>query len=100
VGRSHRVPLSALGQDGRAVVRLDGEEVALFRVDGEVYAFRNTCPHQGNPLVEGEIAGGTLTCAYHLWRFDLETGACISGEAPAHRYPAAVRGETIVVDLG
>jgi nitrite reductase/ring-hydroxylating ferredoxin subunit len=93
------VPLSALGPDGRAVVRLDGEEVAIFRVDGAVYAFRNACPHEGNPLVEGEILGPTLTCAYHLWRFDLETGACISGEAPARRYPATLNGETIVVEL-
>jgi nitrite reductase/ring-hydroxylating ferredoxin subunit len=99
MGRTHRVPLSALGPDGRTVVSLDGEEVALFRVDGTVYAFRNACPHSGNPLVEGEIAGGTLTCAYHLWRFDLETGNCVWGEAPARRYPADVRGATILVDL-
>ena len=94
------MPLSALDREGRAVVTLEGEQVALFRVDGDVHAFRNACPHSGNPLVEGEIAGGTLTCVYHLWRFDLGTGACLSGEAPARRYPASVSGETIFVELG
>jgi nitrite reductase/ring-hydroxylating ferredoxin subunit len=93
------VPLSALGREGRAVVTLDGEPVALFRVGSAVHAFRNACPHSGNPLVEGEIAGGTLTCVYHLWRFDLETGACLAGEAPARRYPASVSGDSILVEV-
>jgi nitrite reductase/ring-hydroxylating ferredoxin subunit len=93
------VPLSALEPDGRALVTLDGEEVALFRVDGTVHAFANACPHSGNPLVDGEISGGTLTCVYHLWRFDLETGACLTGERPATRYPTRVTSNDVLVTL-
>jgi nitrite reductase/ring-hydroxylating ferredoxin subunit len=97
--RWHRVPLTALGESGRAVVDVDGREIALFKVDGSVYAFENACPHEGNPLVEGDVLGATLTCAYHLWRFDLETGACLSGEAPARRYPAELRDGEIWIAL-
>jgi nitrite reductase/ring-hydroxylating ferredoxin subunit len=100
VARWHRVPLSALRADGRAVVVADGREIALFRVDGDVHALENACPHAGNPLVEGQIADRTLTCAYHLWRFDLETGACVSGEVPARRYPAEIRAGEIWIDVG
>jgi nitrite reductase/ring-hydroxylating ferredoxin subunit len=99
VARAHRVPLSLLDPDGRAVVALDGGEVALFRVGGRIHAFANACPHSGNPLVEGEIAGDTLTCVYHLWRFDLETGACLAGDAPATRYPTMIEGSDVVVYL-
>jgi len=100
MARWHRVPLAALDGEGRAVVVLEGREIAIFRVGGAVYAFENACPHEGNPLVEGEIVGPTLTCAYHLWRFDLETGACLSGDEPARKYPAEVRGDTVWLELG
>jgi nitrite reductase/ring-hydroxylating ferredoxin subunit len=84
----HRVPLSVFGAGDRAVVALAGREIALFRVDGEIHAFENACPHEGNPLIDGEILGPTLTCVYHNWRFDLETGACLAGDDAARRYPA------------
>jgi nitrite reductase/ring-hydroxylating ferredoxin subunit len=99
VPRTHRVPLSVLGDGDRAVVAIDGHEVALFRVDGDVHAFANECPHSGNPLADGEVAGTTLTCVYHLWRFDLETGACLAGDAPATRYPTRVEEDHVLVDL-
>ncbi len=100
MGRWHRVPLSALDDGGRAVVTADGREIALFEIDGTVHALENACPHAGNPLAEGEVADGTLTCAYHLWRFDLATGACLRGEAPARRFPAERRGSEVWIDVG
>ena len=95
-----RVPLTDLDSEGRAVVLLDGVEIAVFVADGGVHAVSNTCPHEGNPLVEGDLLGRTLTCAYHSWKFDLETGACLFGEEPVRMYPAEVRdGEVwITVD--
>jgi nitrite reductase/ring-hydroxylating ferredoxin subunit len=94
-----RVPLTDLDADGRAVVELDGEEIAVFLTDGRVHAVANTCPHEGNPLVEGELLGPTLTCAYHSWKFDLETGACLFGEEPLRLYPAELREGAILIDL-
>ncbi len=99
MGRWHPVPLSALEDGGRAVVTADGREIALFEIDGTVHALENACPHAGNPLAEGEVAAGTLTCVYHLWRFDLETGACLSGDKPARTYPAQIRGDKVWVEL-
>jgi nitrite reductase/ring-hydroxylating ferredoxin subunit len=97
--RSHRVPLAALEDDGRAVVQIDGREIAVFRVGEAVYAVDNACPHEGNPLIQGDIAGDTLTCAYHLWRFDLATGACLSGDEPARCYATQVEGDEIRIEL-
>ncbi len=81
-------------------MKADDREIALFEVDGAVHALENACPHAGNPLVEGDVAGGMLTCVYHLWRFDLETGNCLSGEAPARRFAAEVRNDEIWIDVG
>jgi len=94
-----RVPLAALDADGRAVVEEDGHEIAVFLVEGKAHALANTCPHEGNPLVEGDLLGPTLTCAYHSWRFDLETGACLFGDEPARVYPAEIRDGEIWIGL-
>ena len=96
---AERVPLSAFGADGRAVVAVAGRDVAVFLVDGRPYAFANACPHEGNPLAFADVAGSTLTCPFHGWRFDLETGACLVGERPAERYEAEIRGDEVWVRM-
>ena len=92
-----RIPLSSLDRDGRAVVEVGGTDIAVFVVDGEAHAFANACPHEGNPLHEGDILGDTLTCAYHGWKFDLGTGACLVGEEPARVYRARIEDGEVVV---
>jgi nitrite reductase/ring-hydroxylating ferredoxin subunit len=92
-----RIPLTSLDPDGRAVVEVAGTEVAVFVVDGEAHAFANACPHEGNPLHEGEILGDTLTCAYHGWKFDLGTGACLFGNESAGIFKAEIQNGEVVV---
>jgi nitrite reductase/ring-hydroxylating ferredoxin subunit len=92
-----RIPLTSLDPGGRAVVEVAGTEVAVFVVDGEAHAFANACPHEGNPLHEGEILGDTLTCAYHGWKFDLGTGACLFGDEPAGIFKAEIQNGEVVV---
>jgi nitrite reductase/ring-hydroxylating ferredoxin subunit len=94
-----RLPVSALDPEGRALVEVEGREIAIFVVDGAVHAVDNECPHEGNPLVEGEVLGPTLTCAYHGWRFDLETGACLHGDEPVRRYAGELRDGEVWVAL-
>ncbi|EFC83420.1 Rieske 2Fe-2S domain-containing protein [Parafrankia sp. EUN1f] len=54
------------------------DEVLLIRVDGEIRAYDGACPHQSISLVEGELAGGVLTCSAHEWQFDARTGESIN----------------------
>lgn len=97
-GRWLRVPAELL-RDGRAVVERDGHSILLLRAGGEVHALANACPHEGNPLVEGEVLGDVLECAYHGWRFDLATGSCVLGTRAARRYEAELVGEEIRIRL-
>jgi len=92
-----RIPRSSLDRDGRAVVEVDGAEIAVFVVEGEAHAFANACPHEGNPLREGDILGDMLRCAYHGWMFDLHTGACLVGEESAQTYAAEIQGDEVVI---
>jgi nitrite reductase/ring-hydroxylating ferredoxin subunit len=92
------VPADVLA-GGRAVVEADGREILLLRVGGELYALDNACPHEGNPLVDGDVLGDQLECAYHAWRFDLRTGACLYGDEPARRYATEADGAVIRIRL-
>jgi nitrite reductase/ring-hydroxylating ferredoxin subunit len=87
------------GDSDRTVVDLEGHTIAVFRAEGRVYAIDAKCPHAGNPLIEGELVGTMLVCAFHGWRFDLETGACLLGEEPVRRYPAELRDGDVWIDV-
>ena len=61
--------------EGRGLcVRVAGIDVGLFRVGGAILAIENRCPHAGDPLSEGTLAGAIVTCRAHGWKFDLLTG--------------------------
>ncbi len=52
----------------------DNEQIVIFKTDSGYFAVENRCPHAGAFLDEGEVNGNILTCIWHGWRFDLETG--------------------------
>ena len=69
-------------------VTIDGPDgrryVALFRRKGRVFAYLNTCPHQGRSLnwAPDEFLFGedqNLVCAHHGACFDIESGECVDG---------------------
>ena len=57
--------------------------IAIARVDGRLYAFDDlcTCTDEPCPLSGGLLTGTTITCQCHGSRFDITTGAVISGPA-------------------
>ena len=71
------VRLEDLASKGRMPVKVGDRSIALFYVDGRVYAIDNRCPHMGYPLVKGSVKGCILTCDWHHARFDLETGGTL-----------------------
>jgi nitrite reductase/ring-hydroxylating ferredoxin subunit len=62
---------------GVALLLEGGEEIALFKVQGKIYALQNGCPHMGGPLGEGDVENGCVVCPWHGYQFDVATGSCI-----------------------
>jgi 3-phenylpropionate/trans-cinnamate dioxygenase ferredoxin subunit len=64
--------------------------ISVARVDDRLYAFDDlcTCSDTPCPLSGGLLTGSTVMCQCHGSRFDITTGAVISGPAtkPLHRY--------------
>ena len=78
-----------------ALVIVDGEDVAVFNVDGTFYATQNACTHADGPLNEGDIEGCRVTCPWHASVFDVRDGSVIEGPAsdPLKTYRVVVEGE-------
>jgi nitrite reductase (NADH) small subunit len=90
--------LPDLDARGRAVVEVQGDRVALLRIEGELFAIQDTCPHRGGPLSEGDLEGYVLHCPLHAWPFDVRSGLCpIIRGARIRTYPVRVVGEEIQV---
>ena len=48
--------------------------VAVFNVEGTLYALDGVCPHQGGPIGKGQLSGCVVTCPWHGWQFDVRNG--------------------------
>jgi len=57
------------------IVCLSGERVAIFKYEGKISAVSNVCQHQNGPLGEGKIVFGCITCPWHGYQYQPDTGA-------------------------
>jgi nitrite reductase/ring-hydroxylating ferredoxin subunit len=85
--------VSELPPGERTIVEVEGRSIGVFNVQGQYYALRNRCPHQGAPLCLGAIKGMALPskpgeyrwgregeilrCPWHGWEFDITSGRSI-----------------------
>ena len=91
--RAVALPLAELPPGTSTTVKAFNTTVAVFNVEGQVFALSNHCPHHGGPLCHGRISGAVLpsqpyeyrygregrvlTCPWHGWEFDIESGRTI-----------------------
>lgn len=68
----------APGSGARTYVCDQGSSIALFNVEGKLYAIDDSCPHSGGSLSSGKLDGLTLQCPVHGLKFDIATG-CMRG---------------------
>jgi nitrite reductase/ring-hydroxylating ferredoxin subunit len=93
-------PLAQLPVGEPRLVRHGRRQAAVFLLeDGQLRAVDNRCPHEGYPLVQGTLCGRVLTCSYHNFKFDLDSGACLLGEERLQTWPVRVEDGTVWLDL-
>lgn len=83
-----------LEEGDRRLIEVDGQEIGVLNVDGELYAISNVCAHMGGPVCEGKVQGKlvgeyvgpgkrveesfsdelAIACPLHGYEYDLETG--------------------------
>lgn len=81
--------------------RLLARPVGVFRAnDGTFRAMEMGCKHQNADLLEGQIRNGIVTCPWHGWRYDLNTGECLWGSKVCLRpHAVELRGDDVYVSL-
>ena len=61
-------------EGGLLGVELEGNNLVLAMINGQVFAMDAICSHQAGPLEEGTLEGFNLTCPLHYAVFDVRNG--------------------------
>ena len=92
--------LSELSERQSKFIRIEDEEIALFKVDGKFYAINNVCAHQHfSMLHQGELNGLEVTCPMHGWTYSIETGKATSGSGCVKTYRVKIIGESVFIEV-
>jgi 3-phenylpropionate/trans-cinnamate dioxygenase ferredoxin subunit len=99
-GNWQRVASHSDVKEGEAFpTRLGDVQIALYRIDGKLYALDDVCTHAFALLSQGFVEGDEIECPLHQARFEIATGRCTA--APADRdlrsYEVRVDGEDVYV---
>jgi nitrite reductase/ring-hydroxylating ferredoxin subunit len=99
--RTFVIEANELQAGDRVIVEIDGREIAVFNVDGDLHALANYCVHQGGPVCEGLLSGTVgvdeeldlvyekegeiVSCPWHGWEFEIRSGEHLAD--PGYRLP-------------
>ena len=83
-------------------VAVAGHDIALYELDGAVYATDDICTHAYAKLSDGWLDKGEIECPLHAGRFDVRTGKalCPPVTDDVKTYPVRIQGDEIQVKLG
>ena len=82
-------------------VEVAGHSIALYEVDGNIFATDNICTHAYARLSDGWLDGELIECPLHAARFDVRTGKVLDPPATEDlkTYPVRVVEGEIEVKL-
>lgn len=83
----------------RKSIFVDDTPALLLRIGDEYFAIEDVCSHDGQPLTDGPVQAGQISCPRHGARFDLRTGKamCMPATAPISVFAVEKRADGIYV---
>jgi naphthalene 1,2-dioxygenase system ferredoxin subunit len=79
-----------------------GVDIAIYNVDGALYATDDICPHAYAHLSDGTLEGNVIECPLHAGQIDVTCGKALGSpiESDIRTFPVRLSGEDIQVDFG
>jgi nitrite reductase/ring-hydroxylating ferredoxin subunit len=92
---------TALGEGDMLGVTAGDKQIALYSIDGEIYATDNLCTHAFALLSDGWLDGDVIECPLHAGRFEVRTGKGLGPPIPCDikTYKARVAGDEVQIDV-
>ena len=79
---------------------IDETEVAVFKINNEIYALSNICPYEHTALIyDGFIENGFVVCPAHGWMFNLKSGKQPGGERGLDCFKVMVVKEDVYIKV-
>jgi NAD(P)H-dependent nitrite reductase small subunit len=96
----HICPASRLSE-GEPLGVKDGEQrIALYKINDEVFATEDICPHAFALLSTGFLDEYVIECPLHGGMFDVRSGKCTSGEyRDVRAFKVEIREGEVYVNL-
>lgn len=81
--------------------KLQGVDIAIYRLADGYFATQNICTHQFAFLSEGYVVDGCIECPLHQAMFDIKTGKGQGGPAKEDlkTYPVKIEAGRILVQV-
>jgi nitrite reductase (NADH) small subunit len=97
---THVAAVSDIPPGSAREVTVGERVVALFNVEGTIYALDGLCRHAGGPLGNGTLQGEVVTCPWHGWQYNVKSGQhCLTPRILQDRFDVEVRGDDVYVLL-
>ncbi|ADI65381.1 NifU family protein [Trichormus azollae] len=81
-------------------VKLENQNIFLYRQGNNIICYRNACSHLGLPLDKGKVENDIITCASHQFRYDLKTAECLTvRDVSLQSYEVRVKGDKVYVKV-
>jgi nitrite reductase/ring-hydroxylating ferredoxin subunit len=77
MGKQKICNVNEFPSDGRYSMKIENNDIAIFKIDDNYYAINRKCTHMGGNLAKGKLDGKTVTCPLHGAKYDLESGDLI-----------------------
>jgi len=91
---------SKLNEGQMLAVWVKGNSILLAKVEGQIFAVSNKCPHMSCQLQGGILNGFIVMCPCHGWKFDLRTGQYLEiPEVTLTTYRCKVQNGKIYVEI-
>lgn len=83
-------------------IDIAGKSIALYQVDGAIYATDNVCTHGNARLCDGFLERHEIECPLHQGKFDIRNGKamCAPLTDDLRTYPVKIDGSRVFVNLG